>query len=480
MTWLEELRTAALVGTARHDAPKPPVELGFRAPHDLTREESLLDQAALADVVSRAARTPSAAPASGLTSPAPADTEPQASGEAARLLELLLTQPPVGLELRTQLVVDWLRFAGESRRRVPHRLLPALLNLAETKSAVFRCLEPAIGSRGRWLQDLKSPPSHEPAAEWSELGSAAAAAELDRLRGRDPAAAREQLRGYWTSLSARERAGNLALFAGNLNEDDEALLEQALDDKAKSVRDVALRLLDQLPGSARAARMAARLLPLLHVKGILNKRLEIALPPDPDQEALRDGIPADPRRGEPDRLARLDVIIRGAPLEVWTSVTGRNQAGTAALLQDEERTLEALIATTAVRDDAEWARGLLTVKTDKRLLGCLPPDERAQWLERHIRESGDEPLTLASLLQEVPQPWSAPLAKAVLTLISGKDGGRLAATLAAVLPTALPPAAIEQCRQLLARTDDDAIRRRVLRDAVQYQSFRQSLTEAFR
>ncbi|WP_091467264.1 DUF5691 domain-containing protein [Paenarthrobacter nitroguajacolicus] len=480
MIWLAELRTAALVGTARHDAPEPPVALGFRAPDNLTREESLLDQAALADAVTRASRTASSAPAPGLASPAPADTEPQASGEAARLLELLLTQPPVGLELRIQLVVDWLRFAEESRRRVPHRLLPALLNLAETRSAVFRSLEPAIGTRGRWLQELKSPSSREPAEEWSELGSAAAAVELDRLRGRDPAAAREQLRGHWPSLSARERAGNLALFAGNLNDDDEGLLEQALDDKAKSVRDVALRLLDQLPGSARAARMATRLLPLLHVKGLLDKRLDIDLPPAPDQEALRDGIPADPRRGEPDRLARLDVIIRGAPLEVWTSVSGRNRAGTAALLQGEPRIMEALIATTAAREDAEWARALLTVRTDRRLLGCLPPDEREHWLVRHVRESGDEPLTLAPLLQDVPQPWSAPLAEAVLTVISGKDGGRLAATLAAVLPTALPPAATEQCRQLLARTDDDAVRRRVLRDAVQYQSFRQSLTEAFR
>ena len=480
MIWLVELRTAALVGTARHDAPEPPVALGFRAPDSLTREESLLDQAALADAVTRASRTASSAPATGLVSPAPADTEPQASGEAARLLELLLTQPPVGLELRIQLVVDWLRFAEESRRRVPHRLLPTLLNLAETRSAVFRSLEPAIGTRGRWLQELKSPSSGEPAEEWSELGSAAAAVDLDRLRGRDPAAAREQLRGHWPSLSARERAGNLALLAGNLNDDDEGLLEQALDDKAKSVRDVALRLLDQLSGSARAARMATRLLPLLHVKGLLNKRLDIDLPPAPDQEALRDGIPADPRRGEPDRLARLDVIIRGAPLEVWTSVSGRNRAGTAALLQGEPRIMEALIATTAAREDAEWARALQTVRTDRRLLGCLPPNEREHWLVRHVRESGDEPLTLAPLLQDVPQPWSAPLAEAVMTLISGKDGGRLAATLAAVLPTALPPAATEQCRQLLARTDDDAVRRRVLRDAVQYQSFRQSLTEAFR
>jgi hypothetical protein len=50
--------------------------------------------------------------------------------------------------------------------------------------------------------------------------------------------------------------------------------------------------------------------------------------------------------------------------------------------------------------------------------------------------------------------------------------------LASVLPAALPAEAAEECRRLLERTDENASRRRVLRDAVQYQSFRQSLTEA--
>ena len=478
--WLTDLRTAALVGTGRHEAPLPPAELGFHAPEGQSREEFLLDQAALADVVTRATRSASAVPITAVFSPAPADMEPQASGEAARLLELLLTQPPVGLELRTQLVVDWLKLAEESRRRVPHRLLPALLTLAETKSTVFRSLEPAIGTRGRWMQEIKSPTSQEPASQRTGAPSSDAAADYDVLRKRDASAARVQLQENWTSLSARERAGNLALFAGNLLDEDEALLERALDDKAKGVREVALRLLDQLPRSARATRMAARLKPLLQVKGLLSKRLEIDLPPDPDKDALRDGVPADPRKGEPDRMARLEAIIKGAPLDVWTSVSGRNRSATASLLKDEPRILDAMIAATAARNDVEWARGLLTVVTDRRLLDCLPPAERAHWLERHVRESNDQPLTLASLLQDLPHPWSVPLADAVLTVISGKDGGRLAAMLSEDLPTALPPEATERCRQLLAETDKDAARRRVLRDAVQYQSFKQSLTEAFR
>ena len=223
MTWLSDLRTAALVGTARHPAPPPPVQLGVRPPEGRPSEESLLDQAALADAVTRAARACSTLDAADLPEPAPPDDAPEASGEASRLLDLLLTQPPVGLELRSQLVADWLQAAGAHGRRVPHRLLPLLLSLASTKPGVAKHLDPAIGTRGHWLRDLKAGGSqHGPGkpADWAELASADATTELERLRRIDPAAARGQLGTHWDSIGARERAAHLATFATNLHDDD--------------------------------------------------------------------------------------------------------------------------------------------------------------------------------------------------------------------------------------------------------------------
>lgn len=484
MTWLADLRTSALLGTGRHAPPSPPLDLGFRAPDGLSREESLLDQAALADVVTRAARRPRRVDTADLPDPAPPDDAPEASGEAARLLDLLLTQPPVSLELRAQLVTDWLQLAEASRRRVPHRLIAALLALADTKPGVAEHLHPAIGPRGRWLQDLTRPKESVPppanATEWAELGSADAAVELERLRRSDPAAARALLHTQWDTLSARERAALLATFATNVQTADEDLLERALDDKAKSVREVAANLLDRLPASARAARMAARLRPLLRIKGVLRKQFEIDMPAEPDAAALRDGIAPDPRSGEPDRLGRLDAIIRGAPLDVWTTVAGRSQAATLALLESETRVVNTILATAALRADLDWVRALFDVRKDVRLLNCLPDGERELALARHIRSGTANPFTLAPLLRDLPRPWGSSLTEEVLTLITGKNGGQLAAMLAAFLPMAIPLDAADQCRRLLERSDDDAPRRRALRDVVQYQSFRQSLTEAFR
>lgn len=482
MTWLAELQTAALVGTARHPAPFPPVELGVRPPDGLSGEESLLDQAAMADAVTRAARPSTSMDAPDFPRPAPPDDAPEAPGEACRLLDLLLTQPPVGLELRSLLVVDWLLLAEASGRRVPHRLLPSLLMLAEAKSSVAEHLHPAIGTRGRWLQDLTAggaDPHPAMTTDWAELNSADATTELERRRRSNPAAARELLVTHWDTLGARERAAHLATLAANLRADDEELLERALDDTAKSVREVAAALLDRLPESARAVRMAARLRPLLRFKGLLRKQFEIDLPPEPDAAGLRDGIATAPRSGEPDRLGRLDAIIRGAPLDVWTTAAGRTPAASVALLKGEPRALETIVTTAALRADLDWVRALLDVRTDLRLLNCLPAAEREDTLVRHLRGGTANPWTLVQPLRDMPRPWGRPLADAVLEQITAKNGGQLATMLADTLPAALPPEAAEQARRLLEHPEADAARRRVLRDAVQYQSFRQSLTEAF-
>ncbi|WP_456236607.1 DUF5691 domain-containing protein [Arthrobacter terricola] len=443
-------------------------------------EELLLDQAALADVATRAARhlvgTEAAAPV-----PASVDETPEASSEAARLLDLLLNQPPVGTELRNQLVTDWLHLAEASGRRVPHRLLPALLSLAKTKPAIGEHLHPAIGVRGRWLQDLGRADSAPPSPRirhWAELAGAEALTEFARLRFSDPATALEELGLHWESLGARERAAHLATLSTKLHSDDEGLLERALDDKAKGVREAATDLLDRLPESARARRMATRLQPLLHSKGFLRKKIDIDLPPAPDASGLRDGIAPDPRAGEPNRLERLHAIIRGAPLDVWTTASGQGPAATLTQLAGEERVVDLIAAIAASRGDLEWVRALLESRKDVRLLGLLPRDERENVLERYLRAGSVQPSLLVPLLGELPRPWGSGLADAVLERVSAKEGSPLAAMLSAVLPMALPQDVAEKCRRL--EKSEDAARRRLLSDVVQYQSFRQSLTEAFR
>ena len=150
------------------------------------------------------------------------------------------------------------------------------------------------------------------------------------------------------------------------------------------------------------------------------------------------------------------------------------------MLDGEPRVVEAIFAAAALRADAEWVRALLDLRTDARLLGCLPAAEQEHALLRHIRSGTAQPM---ALVRTAARPAEAVGTRPWPTPSSSCSPPRTAASwrqlLAAFLPLALPPDAADQCRRLLQRSDDDAARRRVFRDVVQYQSFRQSLTEAF-
>ncbi|WP_034723140.1 DUF5691 domain-containing protein, partial [Intrasporangium chromatireducens] len=114
-------------------------------------------------------------------------------------------------------------------------------------------------------------------------------------RRSSPASGRALVESTWDRDSAGARRAHLEALRVGLGPDDEELLERALDDRAASVREVASALLDALPGSARAARMADRLRPLLHQRGVRKRGLEVSLPDEPDAAGWRDGLTAPPR-----------------------------------------------------------------------------------------------------------------------------------------------------------------------------------------
>ena len=111
------------------------------------------------------------------------------------------------------------------------------------------------------------------------------------LRRADPDAGRALVEQTWDTDGAQHRAAALAALLVGSGPADEPFLERCLDDRAEIGARGGRRLLDRLPGSARAARMADRLRPLLSTHGTLRKHLEVELPDDPDAAGVRDGLP---------------------------------------------------------------------------------------------------------------------------------------------------------------------------------------------
>ena len=178
---------------------------------------------------------------------------------------------PAGAQQRSALLAHWLRTAGAAGCRVPHGLLPGLLELATSHRELRRLAAAVLDRRGLWLAamreewswaldaaagvDVAADPA-VPADEWARLPSAERLAVVASLRSRDPAAARDLIASTWSSDAARDRRSFLETLRVGLGDDDEPLLERALDDRSQTVREVAAALLDGLPGSARAQRMA--------------------------------------------------------------------------------------------------------------------------------------------------------------------------------------------------------------------------------
>lgn len=488
-TWWRELTTAALIGTSRRPVPALP-DLGFMARTDAPAEELALDSAAIGAAVRHAGRVAEIRSAPELAEP---DELRLAPDRANQLLDLLVDQPPAGARLRPQLIDHWLRVAGEAGCRLPHRLLPRILTLATEHDELRMPTVRTLDARGRWLAHLNPlwawvdtlvADAEEGldvarlVRDWAELPSAERAAALSSYRLVDPVAARELLLTTWSVDGAKYRQTSIAALANALGPEDEDLLESALDDRAGAVREVALRLLDGLPRSQRARRMAARLRPLIHTTGLLKRGLDAELPDDPDAAGVRDGLGKSPGRRS-QRGWWLEQLAAAAPLPVWTEVSGVGAAATAQRL-DNEDALAGIRRATLARRDAEWAIALVAKRWDASLLSVIPRVERDRIASDRLSKQL-KPTELIELAGSLPGPWSSQVSQGIVRALSRQEDSSFAlSVLATQLATNLHPDTIGTLTTWLNSTEHPGGVETRLRNIIQFQSVKSSITEAFR
>lgn len=486
----EELVTTALLGTDRRTPPGG-------AP-GRTAPLALLDAAAVQTLRRRAGLRP--ARAAERPEPAPADPRPPLPAAAARRLATLLADRPgaAGGGRRgaapdlMELLPQWLAAANARGYAAPPEALPALLDAARSRTD----LRPAVltfgGPRALWLARFNpdwrfalraSPGVSLPGPQdadrvrrlWEEGLFAERVALLAALRARRPAEARELLASTWATERAEDRLMFLDSLRTGLGPDDEPFLEQALSDRSRNVRATAAELLSALPGSAFAARMAARAgacVALDHTRGTPTVVVEAPHQCDADME--RDGVVPRAPTGRGERSWWLGQLVEAAPLGTWhVRLGGRTAQEIVALpvadgWRDE---LHAAWCRAAVRQrDASWARallgspsapeaagpGALSLAERARLLGTLDAAERAAWVAGFIAAHG---LSEAfQLLGVCAVPWAAPLGRAVVDALNiARDAGSYPWSFSGVMGLAercLDPAEASRLEGLLAVPDE--------------------------
>lgn len=387
--WWHQVASSALLGTTRKPPPALDPALGVRPRECAGPEMTLLDAAAVGGAVRRAARR-ATAPTTG---PAPVDDRPLAPAAAVQLLDLLLTQAPVPAPLIPLALDSWLREADRRGVRAPHRHLPALLTMAAHRALLRPATRAVGGPRMLWLA------AQNPDWRWLPASS------TPKVRG--PKEERIEP-DAWRKLPVTERRDGLAALAHPLSDAALTLLEIALDDRAETVRRDARALLDSAPGSDRAARMAARLRPLLSTAGVVRKSLEIDLPTEPDPAGVRDGLGKAPRGSQ--RAYWLEELAAGAPLEVWTEATGRPPDATVAMIR-EPAAIAGILRAVRARRDPLWARAMVNDHPD--LFELLPVEDRSSVALDLVR-GGRTADAVLTVIHNLPAPWDAPVSVAVI------------------------------------------------------------------
>ena len=323
--------------------------------------------------------------------PAPAtpDTRPIVSSASASLLRGLL-----GDSGDQRLVHAYLEACAGAHRRIPADLVPDLLDLGRATAGIRQAVRTVTADVGAWLA------AQHDAWEWAQSTSAGATwttgtnaervALLRTLRAQDAAAASALIASTWDEDTPVDRTTFLEVLVVGLCLADEPLLERALDDRRKEVRQVAGSLLRRLPGSQLGQRCRERVMPCLAWKsGLFGTRLTIEPPATYDRSWARDGISEKPPTGTGERAWWLQHLLAAVPPTTWSEAwKATPEAILAAVAKTDwaSPVRTGLLHACAHTPDHSWILTLLAgndaVTDAYDLLAHLPPASQEDLLER--------------------------------------------------------------------------------------------------
>jgi Family of unknown function (DUF5691) len=441
-TW-DDLLSTALVGTARRTftLDEFAIDGADRIEAD-SAEAAVLAAAALAASYRRAGWIPPTWRGT-LAPPAGPDERPECTPAAAQLLELLINRG-IRLEGGTEpLAVHWLTAARDAGRRPPYRLLADLLRFGTASTATRALVKDVIGSRGTWLAQ------HNPSWRWAAtvppqdvVERFATGTRADRLalltglRATEPDFARTLVEDTWADEQAATRAGFLDTLHIGLSTRDEPLLERALGDRAASVRAAAAALLDRLPGSARAKRMAER------GRNLRKKDATFELPGEPDEAARRDGVTDHHEPGHGLAVSWLIQILAATPLSTW-DIKLIGKAGREVISGWTKAALR--------QRDQEWLTALARHQPSPELIAALTPEAATTILDQQNKLDA----RFGGLLAAAPGPWPARFSTDIVNRLRAGRADNVLRLAASALAEHLHPAALATVEAWLLALDAD-------------------------
>jgi uncharacterized protein DUF5691 len=261
------------------------------------------------------------------------------------------------------LLPEFLRLLTASGRCLPTEHIPALMSRSDVPT-LWPAIEPALGSRGRWL--LAQHPDWEKwragAADfdWYTGAQEERLSGLEHLRKTAPEQALELLQTTWPEEDYRRKSAFMEVLATGLSMNDEPFLEACLGEGRKEARQAAARLLVRLPES----RLAGRMYRWAAACFVFNKNvLHLSIPAEMDPEAERDGIQKiHPGWPGGRKAGYLGQVVSGVPPGRWEQFFDKKPTEVLAVFSGTDwadTLLRAVLQATVLHEDAAWVEALL-------------------------------------------------------------------------------------------------------------------------
>ena len=333
---------------------------------------------------------------------------------------------------------EWLKLLAEAKKVVSPKYLPELLALGKSNNHLRKDILPVLGKRGIWLA-AQNPEWTYVSGEnvdkiWKNGSLEARKNLLKELRQSEPEKGRSQLQNIWSKERAQERASLLEVLEIRLSLDDEPFLEDALEDRSKLVRDVAARLLAQIPESKLVQRMIERVRPLLSLD---SKGIEVVLPQNCTLEMTQDGIDESkyiPSLGE--KASLLLQMLSCVPPSIWSDDWEKTPDELIIIIKNskwEKLFLEAWITATIRSKDTAWAEAVLKISSKLykklsnideliiKLLKLLPESQVQELILNVLQQYPNTPFYSGSpafpLLVHTSYIWNEEISQAVISSI---------------------------------------------------------------
>lgn len=365
---LKELSVRALLGTER-------------AAQSGETSATLLARAAVVGLRARAGRRFRAT--AGPAESCPPDATAAASVSQAAMLERLLASPDAAL------IQEWCVLAHARGLRVPAIIVPVLLEWWAKQPSRSPEVFDATGTCGVWLAGL-NPDWRKPVAlsaipadvddVWQTGTVAQRAALLVTVRNSDRERAMAMVRSTWDADGAEERRRFVEILGQGVSLAEESFFESALEDRSKTVRREAARVLTGLGGSGLRTRMRDRAASMIVVEkaksGLLRSgkiTVKIEPPKSFDKAWERDGIEDQAASGKGKRAFWMTQVLAATDLAMWTDVSGLAPPELLASIENDEyfnEVLEAMLAGISAcpsqRDADSWGDAIVTTCANRK------------------------------------------------------------------------------------------------------------------